>query len=68
MDTPVRRDAAAGSDDGMEVHAYLLMTDHVHLLATAVDVQGAGVLMKAPGQRFVQYANRCYRRSGTLWG
>jgi putative transposase len=50
-----------------QIHAYVLMTNHVHLLATAVDVQGAGALMKALGQRYVQYVNRRYRRSGTLW-
>lgn len=43
------------------------MTNHAHRLATAVDVQGAGVLMKALGQRYVQYVNRRYRGSGTLW-
>jgi len=32
-----------------QVHAYVLMTDHLHLLATALDVQGAGVLRKASG-------------------
>jgi putative transposase len=50
-----------------QVHAYVLMTNHVHLLATAVDAQGAGALMKAVGQRYVQYVNRRYRRSGSLW-
>jgi putative transposase len=50
-----------------QVHAYVLMTNHVHLLLTADDVQGAGALMKALGQRYVQYVNRSYRRSGTLW-
>jgi len=49
------------------VHAYVLMTNHVHLLLTAEDVQGAGALMKALGQRYVQYVNRTYLRSGTLW-
>ncbi len=50
-----------------QIHAYVLMTNHVHLLATAVDVQGAGELMKALGQRYVQYVNRRYRGRGTLW-
>jgi putative transposase len=49
------------------VHAYVLMTNHVHLLITAENPQGAGVLMKALGQRYVQYINRTYQRSGTLW-
>ena len=49
------------------IHAYVLMTNHVHLLVSADDAEGVGVLMKALGQRYVQYANRTYRRSGTLW-
>ncbi len=49
------------------IHAYVLMTNHVHLLLTAEESHGAGALMKALGQRYVQYINRTYRRSGTLW-
>ena len=49
------------------VHAYVLMTNHVHLLVTPQDKSGAGELMKRLGQRYVQYINRTYRRSGTLW-
>jgi putative transposase len=52
---------------GCRVHAYVLMSNHVHLLITAERVQAAGALMKALGQRYVQYVNRNYRRSGTLW-
>lgn len=52
---------------GCRVHAYVLMTNHVHLLVSAQSVQGAGQLMKQLGQRYVQYVNRTYRRSGTLW-
>lgn len=51
---------------GCQVHAYTIMTNHVHLLLSAETVQAAGVLMKALGQRYVQYVNRTYRRSGTL--
>lgn len=50
-----------------EVHAYVLMTNHVHLLLTPSLPQGASLLMKLLGQRYVQYINRIYRRSGTLW-
>jgi len=50
-----------------QVHAYVLMTNHVHLLISAADSDGPGRLMKALGQRYVQYVNRRYRRSGTLW-
>lgn len=49
------------------IHAYVLMTNHVHLLVSADDTVGIGALMKALGQRYVQYVNRAYRRSGTLW-
>jgi len=49
------------------VHAYALMTNHVHLLLTPNDKGSAGSLMKRLGQRYVQYINRTYKRSGTLW-
>lgn len=49
------------------VHAYVLMTNHVHLLISADRTEAPGVLMKALGQRYVQYVNRRYQRSGTLW-
>ena len=49
------------------LHAYVLMTNHVHLLLTPNREDSAALLMKHLGQRYVQYINRCYRRSGTLW-
>jgi len=49
------------------IHAYALMTNHVHLLVSADGAEAPGALMKALGQRYVQYVNRVYRRSGTLW-
>ncbi len=52
---------------GCRVHAHALMTNHVHLLLTADQGDAPGALMKALGQRYVQYVNRVYRRSGTLW-
>ncbi len=52
---------------GCAVHAYVLMTNHVHLLLTPEVSPSAAVLMKHLGQRYVQYVNRVYRRSGTLW-
>ena len=52
---------------GCAVHAYVLMTNHVHLLLTPARDDSAGLLMKHLGQRYVQYINRSYRRSGTLW-
>ncbi|HEX4986154.1 MAG TPA: transposase [Burkholderiales bacterium] len=52
---------------GCAVHAYVLMTNHVHLLLTPERPDSAALLMKNLGQRYVQYVNRIYRRSGTLW-
>jgi putative transposase len=52
---------------GCAVHAYVLMTNHVHLLVTPAGTDGAGLLMKHLGQRYVQYVNRSHGRTGTLW-
>ena len=52
---------------GCAIHAYVLMTNHVHLLLTPHEAEAAGRLMKLLGQRYVQHVNRLYRRSGTLW-
>jgi REP-associated tyrosine transposase len=52
---------------GCEIHAYCLMTNHVHLLATPRKVNACALLMKNLGQRYVQYVNRSRQRSGTLW-
>ena len=52
---------------GCAVHAYVLMTNHVHLLVTPSREDSVGLLMKHLGQRYVQYINRTYRRTGTLW-
>jgi len=59
--------AEHASKSGCQVHAYVLMTNHVHLLISAERAEAPGALMKALGQRYVQYVNRAYRRSGTLW-
>ncbi len=50
-----------------EIHAYVLMTNHVHLLLTPLKAESASLLMKHLGQRYVQYINKTYHRSGTLW-
>jgi len=49
------------------VHAYCLMTNHVHLLVTPAAAEACPGLMRDLGQRYVQYFNRQYERSGTLW-
>ena len=50
-----------------QVHAYVLMTNHFHLLITPRDRNSAANMMKHVGQRYAQYVNRTYRRTGTLW-
>jgi putative transposase len=50
------------------VHAYVLMTNHVHLLITAASADGLSLLMRDLGRRYVQgYVNLVYQRSGTMW-
>ncbi len=49
------------------VHAYCLMTNHVHLLVTPSGAGACTGLMRDLGQRYVQYFNRRHDRSGTLW-
>lgn len=51
---------------GCAVHAYVLMTNHVHLLLTPADEDGLSKLMRYLGSRYVQYVNFVYRRRGTL--
>jgi putative transposase len=49
------------------VHAYVLMTNHVHLLITPDIESGIGKVMQSLGRCYVQYFNYRYRRTGTLW-
>ena len=49
------------------LHAYCLMTNHVHLLLTPATVESCARLMKALSQLHTQYVNKTYGRSGTLW-
>ena len=52
---------------GCDVHAYCLMTNHVHLLLTPADPGACALLMRDLGRSYVPYFNRRYRRTGTLW-
>ncbi|WP_333608591.1 transposase [Arsukibacterium sp.] len=52
---------------GVHIHAWVLMTNHVHLLCTASDSSGISVMMQSVGRQYVRYFNRTYQRSGTLW-
>ena len=52
---------------GCALHAYCLMTNHVHLLLTPDQEESCGLLMKHIGQLYSQYFNKVYRRTGSLW-
>jgi putative transposase len=49
------------------LHAYVLMTNHVHLLLTSPEPGRLSAAMSQLGQRFVPAFNRKYQRTGTLW-
>ena len=49
------------------LHAYCLMTNHVHLLLTTAHAEGCALLMKSIGQLYAQYVNKTYDRRGGLW-
>jgi len=51
----------------VQLHAYVLMTNHSHLLMTPSDEFGISKVMQSLGRRYVQYINKTYCRTGTLW-
>jgi putative transposase len=51
----------------IDLHAYVLMTNHFHLLATPVSQRHLGRMMQSLGIRYVQFFNAKYSRTGTLW-
>lgn len=52
---------------GCQLHAYVQMTNHVHLLLTPPESEAVSQLVISLGRRYVQYINKTYRRTGTLW-
>ena len=59
--------ADACRDHGCLVHAYVLMTNHVHFLMTPASAGGIGFVMQAVGRKYVRYFNRMNERTGGLW-
>ena len=49
----------------VDLHAYVLMTNHVHLLMTPKTAEGISKVMQSLGRRYVQYINKTYSRTGT---
>ena len=52
---------------GCLLHAYVLMTNHFHLLLTPPSEKALSQFMQSIGRRYVRYFNSEYKRSGTLW-
>ena len=51
----------------VDVHARVLMTNHVHILCTPQEEGGISRMMQSIGRMYVRYYNYTYQRSGTLW-
>ncbi len=52
---------------GCQIHAYVLMTNHVHLLVTPREAGAVSRMMQSVGRRYVRYINDTLARTGTLW-
>ena len=57
----------AAEQHGCAIHAYVLMTNHVHLLMTPEQEDSIGKALQSLGRRYVQYFNYTQKRTGTLW-
>ena len=51
----------------VDVHAWVLMTNHVHILCTPNEEGAVSKMMQSIGRMYVRYFNYTYQRSGTLW-
>jgi putative transposase len=51
----------------VEIHAFVLMTNHVHLPITPQSKTGVSKMMQSIGRYYVRYVNNTYKRTGTLW-
>ena len=51
----------------VDIHAWVLMTNHVHLLCAPCAENAVSQMMQALGRNYVRYFNFCYQRTETLW-
>jgi putative transposase len=49
------------------IHAYVLMTNHIHILATPRDTDSITRMMQYVGRHYVPYINHTYGTSGSIW-
>jgi len=59
--------AEAAKKNKAIIHAYVFMTNHVHLLVTPQHEHSITHMMQDLGRKYVRYINRTYKRTGTLW-
>jgi putative transposase len=59
---------AAAQEYGCAVHAYVLMTNHVHLLVTPATAESLPRTMQSLGRRYVRHVNWAHKRTGTAHG
>lgn len=57
----------AAVNQRVALHAYVLMDNHLHLLATPETPEGLSRMMQSLGRRYVAAFNQRHGRSGTLW-
>lgn len=57
----------AAINQRVAIHAYVLMDNHLHLLATPETPEGLSRMMQSLGRRYVATFNQRHGRSGTLW-
>jgi putative transposase len=57
----------AATNKQCEIHAYVLMTNHVHLLVTPAEAGSVGRMMQMLGRKYVRGVNDARMRTGTLW-
>ena len=57
----------ASRREGLAIHTYVFMANHVHLLATPTSDTSAGRTLQSVARRYVQHFNHRYGRTGTLW-
>ena len=59
--------ADAAAKHHLAIHAYVWMTNHIHLLATPGAQDSISKVFQSVGRKYVQYFNFNYKRTGTLW-
>jgi putative transposase len=58
---------AAAYNYNLKLHAYVIMPNHAHVLATPGNSDSVSRMVQSLGRNYVQYFNECYEGTGTLW-